>query len=323
MTKFKTKEIGEVVKSYLEKYPKMKTRRLAIIISEIEGLDVEGLRSAIRYYRGSMGKYNRDKLSTDRYVREYNLPEPENEEYTPFVLDKQRLLILSDIHVPYHDNKAITAAIEWAKEHSPDSILLNGDILDCYQLSNFSRDPRKMSFVRELDQLKLFLETLNTEFPDTPIYYKLGNHEERIELTVINKTPDLVGVVDYSLKSVVGFNNFNCTEIKDKRIVQFSNLNILHGHEIFKGASMAVNPARTAYLRATENTIVGHTHKSSEHNEVTLNGKLITTWSAGCLCYMHPQYMPINKWNHGFAFVKMDNDNFRVTNLRIHEGRVL
>lgn len=315
---------SEITKRYLDDYPKMKTRRLAAIISEKEGIDLEVARNYIRYYRGQMGKFNYENLETYKYVNAfYSLPVPENEEYTPFAINKQRLLIMSDIHVPYHDIKAIEAAITWAKDHQPDSILLNGDIIDCYQLSNFSRDPRKMSFAKELDQLKLLLETLNTEFPDVPIYYKLGNHEERIELTVINRTPDLVGVVDYSLKSVVGFSNFNCTEIKDKRIIHFSNLNILHGHELFKGASMAVNPARTAYLRATENTIVGHTHKSSEHNEVTLNGTLITTWSTGCLCYLHPQYMPINKWNHGFAFVKMDDDNFRVTNLRIHDGRVL
>jgi hypothetical protein len=52
-------------------------------------------------------------------------------------------------------------------------------------------------------------------------------------------------------------------------------------------------------------------------------GKLITTWSTGCLCNLNPDYMVLNKWNHGFAFVEVgSNGDFTVKNHRIYKGRV-
>lgn len=47
------------------------------------------------------------------------------------------------------------------------------------------------------------------------------------------------------------------------------------------------------------------------------------TWSTGCLCDLHPDYAPLNKWNHGFAFVEVFNGGkFEVQNLFISDGKV-
>jgi hypothetical protein len=54
-----------------------------------------------------------------------------------------------------------------------------------------------------------------------------------------------------------------------------------------------------------------------------MNGNITTTWSVGCLSELHPMYMPLNKWNHGFAIVDIDKEDFQVTNKRIHNGKVL
>jgi hypothetical protein len=54
-----------------------------------------------------------------------------------------------------------------------------------------------------------------------------------------------------------------------------------------------------------------------------MNGDITTTWSLGCLCELHPAYLPINKWNHGFAIVDVDGNNFHVRNKRIHKGVIL
>jgi len=37
------------------------------------------------------------------------------------------------------------------------------------------------------------------------------------------------------------------------------------------------------------------------HTEMTIERKQISSWSIGCLCGLAPQFMPVNKWNHGFA----------------------
>jgi hypothetical protein len=67
----------------------------------------------------------------------------------------------------------------------------------------------------------------------------------------------------------------------------------------------------------------GHHHQTSEHTETNMNGEITTTYSVGCLCELHPAYLPINKWNHGFAIVDIDGMNAHVRNFRIHKGEVL
>jgi hypothetical protein len=67
----------------------------------------------------------------------------------------------------------------------------------------------------------------------------------------------------------------------------------------------------------------GHNHQTSEHTESNMNGEITTTWSLGCLCELHPAYLPINKWNWGMALIDIDGQNFEVRNKRIHNGKVL
>ena len=70
--------------------------------------------------------------------------------------------------------------------------------------------------------------------------------------------------------------------------------------------------------------LVSHNHQPSQHQEPTIEDKQISCWSTGCLSELHPQYMPINKWGYGFAFIEQyDADFFMVYNKRIVKGRVV
>ena len=67
--------------------------------------------------------------------------------------------------------------------------------------------------------------------------------------------------------------------------------------------------------------MAGHWHQTSEHAESTLGGRSIACWSTGCLCELHPPYMPLNKWNHGYAIVDVTaGGNFQVQNKKIIKG---
>jgi hypothetical protein len=111
--------------------------------------------------------------------------------------------------------------------------------------------------------------------------------------------------------------------IDNKRIIKAGKLNIIHGHEFGKTSS-GVNPARSFYLKAKESVLAGHLHQVSEHTEPNLSGIITTAWSTGCLCELHPEYAPINKWSHGFAHVKVNKDKtFNVRNLKILNGNVI
>ena len=260
----------------------------------------------------------------DNYKPVYTLPESYQDEWLPFHIAKKyrNILILSDIHIPYHDTEALTIAIDWAKKHEVDCVILNGDIVDFYGISKWSKDPTRPTVKTELDMLYQFLQWLHQELP-VKIYYKDGNHEERITHYLRAKCAELYNVIEYRKEKLYDYASLDIEMIGNQRIIKAGKLPILHGHEL-QLKSVAVNPARSTFLKTYDSCLVGHLHKASEHTESDLTGKIITTWSVGCLCEMHPEYARINKWSHGFARVKLDDaGNFKVTNLRIYEGEVL
>lgn len=292
--------------------------------------NIDTARQALRYIEGKAGSKNKAKITVPEFIKEgsrplnpYNLPASDETDYKPFKLKASRLLLLSDIHVPYHSIEALTATFNYAKKEKPDAILLNGDTLDFFGLSKFCKDPRKRSFADELNAFKVLIEVIQKNFPAAKLYFKMGNHEERYFHFLWMKAKELVGVPEFELENIIKARANGITIISDKRIIQTNGLNIIHGHEFASGFFSPVNVARGLFLRGKTSAIQGHNHQTSEHTESDMNGKITTTWSTGCLCELHPEYMPINKWNLGFAIVEMGSGMFDVRNKRITQGRVL
>ena len=322
-----------IVTSYLDKHPAMATNTLAKLIYAEHSLDfksLESTRMSIRYARGETNKskgikkYNRTEEERKKSQAWNKLPQSDYKEQEPYIMPKgnNRILILSDIHLPYHDVEALSIALEWGYEQKPNAIILNGDTMDMYQASRFIKDRRLRDLAGEIEMTRDFLRQLREEF-DCPVYFKIGNHEARWENYLKTVAPELLGIADFELKSILRFGELGVTEIKDKQIIKAGNLTIMHGHEFGQSVFSPVNVARGLYVRAKANAIIGHHHATSEHSEKDLAGNVVTTWSMGTLAGLMPEYMPYNKWNHGCAFVTtFDNGDFEVKNMRIINGKV-
>lgn len=321
---------------YRKKYPDMPSLTLAKLIYKESGgvmTSVESLRSTIRRIEGKKGDKERKNLAKaygSTYIKEdrprnpfADLPKSYSKARKVVEVKGNRILFLSDIHFPYQDNHALALAIEHGQKNSADCIYLNGDILDCYQLSSFERDPRKRGFAQELEAVRQFLAILRREFPKASIYYKEGNHEERYWRYMRIKAPELIGVQAFDLPELLHLSKYNVEYIPGRTKATISKLSAFHGHEFGKSTFSPVNVARGLYMRAKANAICGHSHQTSEHTERDVNDKIITTWSVGCLCELSPEYAPFNKWNHGFAFITRNGSDFHVENKRIYNGRVL
>jgi len=336
------RQIGsKIAEEYLERWPDMATRTLAKKMYK-ENPSVwsndESARTTLRRLIGTTGNTARKEKNIDKkdvvYAKNANkmgipnpfhIPESDEVEWPPFVIPKlhRRILILSDIHMPYHNEEALRLALGWALDQKIEAIVLNGDILDFYGLSRYEKDPRKRRFSEELEMGREFLAELRKHFDGIPIYYKLGNHEERYEAYLRLKAPELLDVNEFKLDVLLRFGEMGITLIDDQQRIMAGDLCIMHGHEFGRSVFSPVNPARGYYNRAKASVICGHNHQTSQHSESNLHEEEIMTWSTGCLCELHPRYMRVNKWNHGFAYVEVYNDGtFDVSNLRIKDGRV-
>jgi predicted phosphodiesterase len=322
---------NDIARALIEEYPSHSQRNLARILYKRHPLlfkDVDYARAAIRRATGS-------SADGSRVVEDYKkhspgqespppLPRSKAKSWLPVSIEGRKALVLSDIHLPFHSLSALNGALRVGDEFAPDVILLNGDIIDFSAISKYETDPTKRDLAGELRALQTFLEHVRTRYRKARIVYKLGNHEERWWPYMWRKCPEFLGIEAVSFPALSGADNLGIEIVQEKRIVMLGKLPVLHGHELPRGLATPVNPARGAFLKALETVMVAHEHRTSEHPETTLLGRTITTWSTGCLSELHPQFRPINRWNHGAATVEIArNGDFSVRNFKIKNGRVL
>src|SRR5262249_1715731 len=134
------------------------------------------------------GKQHRKELKDKSLTRaprqageKPKLPPSQSEAWIPYLVEGPvRALVINDLHVPYHDAKAISAAVKFAKKHHDvNAVVINGDLGDFYTLSRFLKDPRKRDLVGELRAQREALEWIASEFPRKRRILKKGNHDER------------------------------------------------------------------------------------------------------------------------------------------------
>ena len=322
------------VLEYRKKYPDMPTLKLARIIYKENNLmfkDVESVRECLRAIENKKG-VNKTGIKSDfnnypiRPINPYNLPESHEEKREAFILPKacNNILLISDLHIPYHNIEAVTMALDYGKANNVNTIFINGDLIDNHQVSRFETDPKKRSIKQEFDATKQFLVSLRTAFPDASIYWLKGNHCIRWEKFLLMKVREIWDDDYFKLEERLQLNSVKVKMIDDKTLVKAGKLSITHGHHIFKGVFTPVNPSRGAFLRAKQSLIVGHLHRASHHPEVDLDGKIISCWSTGCLCELKPNYSPmVSNAQHGFAHITVENNgDYTVKNYQIINGKI-
>lgn len=327
----------DIARNYVKRFPKTASLTLArkMYIENIERFkDIEDARTTIRAARGLQGdKQRKQLLHKELFVPKYSLGNPfklpksyaQRAKVFHFPKEYNNVLVISDLHVPYHDIEALSVAIDYGKKHNINAILINGDLVDFFQISRFMRTKRKRSVAQELEAVRDILDVLNREFPNVPIVYLKGNHCNRLEAYLADKAPELLDCEEFRLEELLEAKKHNMIVLEDNTLVKVGKLNVSHGHLILKGIFAPVNAARGTFLRAKASTLIGHVHKVSSHSETTIANKTIICYSTGCLCELNPEYNPFgNNNSHGFArIVTQDNGNYRVENKQILNGVII
>jgi predicted phosphodiesterase len=327
-------EARKIAAEICSKFPEAPSHSLASKLFEEypEAFDsMEHARNYVRNVRGKIGKKSRTSNTQKELIdtaqrpsNPYALPKSYAKKRRHVELKGNKFLILCDLHFPYQDNEAIQCAINEGLKQGCDSIILNGDALDCHMISDFVKDPRKRKFKDELYSIRQFLASLRHTFPNANIYYKEGNHEERYWRYMRIKAPELFDIDAFDFPTLTHCDKHDVKWIDGKSKLNIGKLSIFHGHEFGKQFLPSVNVARGLFMKTKVSSMCGHHHQTAEHNERDANGKFITCWGVGCLSELSPDYNPYSKYNHGFAIVsKGKNGYFSVQNLRIHEGQIL
>jgi predicted phosphodiesterase len=235
----------------------------------------------------------------------------------------KRPLIISDLHIPYHEIDAFNVALDHGFKRDCDAIYINGDLIDFAGISRWAKDPQKKRVMVELDMVNDFLSGLIRL--GLPVFWKFGNHEERWNRYLLDNAPELSDIDAFQIRNVLDLDDKDIDIIGPRQRALFGSLIVIHGHEFGQSFFNPVNPARGLFLRAKTSALAGHNHQTSKHSESNLNGKQMSCFSTGCLCSLTPDYRPMafTKWCWGAAIVDVDGKWFDVENFEIIDNRVV
>ena len=309
----------DLIRRYKIGYPYLSDFDLARQIIKLEKLNYHP--NTFRNFIAYLTEPNSD-ISLDNNDFIIEIPESAYKERERFIIPAaiDRLLFISDIHIPYHNIDAVRVAIKYGYDKGMRGIFLGGDIIDFYGISRYQRLPHLRHVKSDIEATRQFLTNLRNKFPELEIYYKMGNHEERWTNYLIDKAPEIFDMDSVQLDDILHLTKLRIRQIDSLQISEFGRLNILHGHEIIGGG---VHVARNFRIKASDNILFGNFHRTKEDLTKTIKDKIMGAWTVGCLCGLSPDYMPINDWNLGFAFITRENDgNFSVENKKIINGYI-
>ena len=263
-------------------------------------------------------------------IESYNLDEVDNfgieeslgKEYTSLriVGDFKKVGVLSDIHVPYHSMSAITCAIKHLREQTIDCLILNGDIMDFYAISRHEKEKDLRDFPREIEMGRNFLQKIRDLFPLIPIYYKMGNHENRWQRYLNEQAEEFAQLHEMQFEQFFRLDKLAMTYVPDWQGIELYDLLILHGHELMAGG---MNPSQSTFNKTYCNTLIGHVHRTTSTTKKNGFKEFFHTHSAGCLTQLSPKYYPFAQHNNGFAVVDIENGKTKVSNIMIKDGKIV
>lgn len=211
-------------------------------------------------------------------------------------MSKNKFIALGDIHFPYSNPRALEETLDFISNYHPQYIILLGDIVDCYSLSRFDKDPRRiLSLQKEFDLANAFLANLKKISPRSKIIYIEGNHEKRLQ-KYLDSHPEISSLRSLTIPLLLGLDALDIPYVKN---FSLCDMYFTHGEIVRKYSGQS---ARGELDKNDVSGCSGHTHRLSHYFKTTTHRDL--QWvEAGCLCSLNPIYLDTKPdWQNGFIY---------------------
>lgn len=233
-----------------------------------------------------------------------------------FTMKNGTIVVASDFHVPFQDDKAIGAFLHYCKTNQPNVIVLNGDILDMFMLSRFTKGEGRNPY-EEIQECRKILAKIREVCPQAYVFYVIGNHETRLERYVLSKAPELASLVE---------DVFTILKVKDFEIQGCSSL-LVNDNFKFKHGTLLGNRSCLSAMKELENAYMsgssGHSHRLGKYI-VRKAGRKFVWLESGGLMRLDPEYMIEPNWQQGFCVIRFrDGKLVHSKCIEIEDGVIL
>jgi len=167
----------------------------------------------------------------------------------------EKLFIIPDTHVPFHDERALALVKQVMKSWRPDRTIILGDFLDVYSLSRHRKDPalRHWNFKAEMDAGKR--EVRDIARLTGKLVYLEGNHEARLSNHISEKSPELYQYVQ-SVPDFLELDKLGALWVPYQEIYTLGKINYTHDTGTAGG-----NAHLDAEYAIAGSAVIGHTHR--------------------------------------------------------------
>lgn len=241
-------------------------------------------------------------------------------------------LVLTDSHVPYQDEAALSVIYGLIRDIQPRVIVHLGDLLDCYTISRFTKNrDHVLSTQDEIDGARRILHHISTLAPEAEKYWLAGNHEARLD-ELLNTLPgtanELNRLRDFraalTWPALMHLDEIGWTFVPVAGQAHVSILPKLitkHGNVVRKWSGQS---GKGEWEKYGKSGLSGHVHRMGQFYTQDFNGNHVWTECA-CTCNLKPEYSEDPNWAHGCVLVHFtpDGSRFAIEPVYIENGRAL
>ena len=223
-----------------------------------------------------------------------------NKKVVVFKNTKDKVVTLSDWHVPFEDHVVVEIELQFCKHEQPPIIILH-ELHDFYEVSRFDKDPaRKDDLQDEIDEVNVYLARLREYCPKTCFILLKSNHTERLRKYLWRKAPELNSLRSLKLEKLLELDKF---KIEYKDSFTYKGVLFKHGDIVRKFSSYT---ARGEFEREGMSGVSGHTHRLGVYFTRMRGGSYV--WiESGCGCKLSADYIEgIANWQNGFSIIAFD-----------------
>lgn len=189
---------------------------------------------------------------------------------------QQRVVVLSDLQIPYHDEAAVKRVVSFIKWYKPTQLWCVGDELDAPEPSRWNKGMAGEYATTLQDSIDMTYNVMadfrNALGRTKPFIIQRSNHTDRIQTYIRKYAPAFNSLESLQIEKLLGYDDLNIQYLH-----RFKELLpgwvMAHGDE---GRAIQV-PGSTALSLAKKlgkSVVCGHTHKLGLQHETTgLYGK--------------------------------------------------
>lgn len=212
---------------------------------------------------------------------------------------ERRILVLPDVHAPYHDRQAFKLAGLVARKERATHLVAIGDLADCLAVSAHQKTPgRKLSWLDEVKQAGACWKEARTWADEAE--FAEGNHENRLERYVMANAPELFETHP-SIRDLLGVDRKEWHPYR----THFMIGGMAFTHDLGHSGAHSLKQTLDAFGGCIT---FGHTHRLGTHYDGNVDGSHRVAMNVGWMGdERHVNYMHVAKmraWQKGFGWIE-------------------